>query len=66
MAVVGESCVTHAKRVEVAQVGDGVADLVEAFNGDRGDELACAEVGEGGSAVGWMGEVGGVQGLEAM
>jgi hypothetical protein len=39
--------------------------LVEAFDGEGGDELVGAEVGEGGCAVGGWGEVGGVEGLEA-
>lgn len=49
----------------VAQGGGGVADLVEAFDGEGGDELVRAEVGEGGRAVGGWREVGGVEGLEA-
>lgn len=48
-----------------AQGGGGVADLVEAFDGEGGDELVRVEVGEGGCAVGGWGEVGGVEGLEA-
>ena len=38
---------------------------MEAFDGEGGDELVGAEVGERGCAVGGRGEVGWVEGLEA-
>ena len=65
VAVMGEGCVAHAEGVVAAEGRGGVADLVEAFDGEGGDELVGAEVGEGGCAVGGWGEVGGVDGLEA-
>lgn len=65
VAVVGEGCVAHAEGVVGAEGRGGVADLVEAFDGEGGDELVRAEVREGGCAVGRWGEVGGVEGLEA-
>jgi len=58
VAVVGEGCVADAERVVVAEVGDGVADLVEALDCEGGDELAGFEVGDGGFAVWGWGEVG--------
>ena len=51
-----------------AEEGEGVADLVKAFDGKGGDEESVfGEGGEGGGAVdvGW-GEVGGVGGGEAV
>lgn len=37
VAVVGECCVADAEGVVVAEVGEGVADLVEPFDGDGAD-----------------------------
>lgn len=63
-AVVRERRVAHAERVEAPQVGDAVADLVQAFDAEGGDELALVEGGEGGGGVDLGGELGGVEGLE--
>jgi hypothetical protein len=58
--------VADAEGVELPQRGGRVADLVEAFDPQRGDELAAAEVVEGGAAgEGWRGEDGGVGLAEA-
>tara|TARA_R110002060_G_scaffold31110_1_gene41701 strand:- start:432 stop:632 length:201 start_codon:yes stop_codon:yes gene_type:complete len=48
----------------VSEVGEGIADLMEAFYAEGGDEVFGCEVGEGGAAVGGRGEGGGVGGLE--
>ena len=47
-----------------AEVGETVADLVEAFDYVGGDHVAGVEVGEGGAGVGGWGEVVGVGELE--
>lgn len=50
----------------MTEVGERVADLVEAFDDYGGDELAGFECGEGGAAVYcWWGEVLWVGGGEA-
>jgi hypothetical protein len=41
----------------VAEIGGGVADLVQAFDCEGRDELAGFEVGDGGFAVWGWGEV---------
>jgi hypothetical protein len=43
-AVVGEGRVAHAERVQLAEHGGRVADLVQALDGERGDEAAVAVV----------------------
>lgn len=40
----------------MAKVGEGVADLVQAFDAKGRDQLASFEGGEGGTAVWWRGE----------
>ena len=65
-AVVSEGGVADAKGVELPQGGGRVADLVEAFNAERGDEAAVVELLEGVLAgEGWRGEDGGVGLAEA-
>lgn len=61
VAVVGEGCVAHAESVVGAEVGEGVADLVETFDADGGDVEAgfeiwqsCARIA-GGREVRWVG-----------
>lgn len=66
MAVPGEGCVADAEFVVEAECGEGVADLVEAFDDDGGDEVAGGEGELGGLAVGGEGEVFGVEGGEAV
>lgn len=43
VAVVSECCIANAEGVVVPEVGDGIADLVEAFYCEGGDELAGFE-----------------------
>lgn len=40
----------------MAKVGEGVADLVQAFDAKGRDQLASFEGGESGAAVWWRGE----------
>lgn len=63
-AVVREGGVADTESVEAAQVGDAVADLVEAFNSEWRDELGLVEGGKGGGGVDLGRELGGVEGLE--
>jgi len=48
----------------VSKIGEGVADLMETFYSERGDEVAGLEVGEGCAAVWRRGEDGRVGGEE--
>ena len=43
VAVPGQGCVTHAKRVVETQGGQGVANLVQTFDGERRDKPAIGE-----------------------
>jgi len=52
VAVVCEGGISDAEGVEEAEVRDRVADLMETFDGEGGDELASSEGSEGGGAVG--------------
>ena len=49
----------------MSEVGDGIADLVEAFDCEGRDEETGFEGLEGGGAVWWEGEMGWVSGLKA-
>lgn len=64
-AVVGEGDIADAEVVEAAQVGDAVANLVQALDTERGDELALLESGQGVGRVHFGRELGWVEGLKA-
>jgi hypothetical protein len=51
VAVVGEGCVADAERVIIAEVGNGVSDLMKTFDGERRNELFGVEVREGSGAI---------------
>lgn len=66
VAVVGERGVPHAKGVVQPQVRDGVANLVEALDAQRRDELAALEGGFRVPAIYGAGEVVWIDSLEAV
>ncbi|KAB8336930.1 hypothetical protein FH972_021235 [Carpinus fangiana] len=66
VAVPGQGGVAHAELVVETEVGEGVADLVQAFDGEGRDELASLEVAFGRFGVGGRGEGGGIELLQAV
>jgi hypothetical protein len=66
VAVVGEGCVAHAEGVVGAEVGEGVADLVETFDADGGDVEAGFEIWQSCARIARGRELSWVGGLKAV
>lgn len=57
VTVMGKGSVAGAEFMELAEVGDGIANLVQALDTERGDELALLESLHGGGTVDFLREV---------